>query len=102
MIHDRVSATSRLQGTLSQFATDEHVLSPLTVEEVRARKIALIAEIGHADSIRDFGGLWGVHGLYLLEGVRRLGATFAEMIDVTPREEFIEGVRNLQAELPVQ
>jgi hypothetical protein len=69
---------------------------------VRSKKIGLIAEIGRADSIRDFGGLWGVHGLYLLEGARALGASFAEMIDVTPREEFLEACRRLQAELPVQ
>jgi hypothetical protein len=44
----------------------------------------------------------GVDGLYLLEGARALRCRFAEMIDVTPREEFLTKSRELQREIAVQ
>jgi hypothetical protein len=87
---------------VARHTTRHEVGPPLSVDEVRSKKIALISEIGQADSIRDYGGLWGVHGLYLLEGARALRVSFAEMIDVTPREEFLQASRRLQSELPVQ
>ena len=57
-------------------------------EEIIAEKVQLIAEIGSASSIRDFGGLYIVHGKYLLEGAEHLGASYAQMVDATPRDEF--------------
>jgi hypothetical protein len=87
---------------LERFRVQQRVLPELTIENIQRQKIALIAEIGKADSIRDFGGLWGVHGLYLLEGARVLESDFAEMIDVTPVEEFVVNARRLQQERAIQ
>jgi len=64
-------------------------------------KLKLITEIGRAESLRDFGGLWGVYGRYLLEGAKALGASYAEMIDVTPQEEFGRRARQLESEMPI-
>jgi hypothetical protein len=94
--------TLNQRDALGRFAVDERVLAPLGVDEVRAEKIALIQRIGSADSLRDFGGLWGVHGLYLIEGVRALGCSFAEMIDASPVDEFLPKCRELQQERAVQ
>lgn len=73
-----------------------------TYEQIKQLKIDLIAGIGRAHSIRDFGGLWGVHGLYLLEGAKALRCTFAEMVDVTPRREFEESVAELHRTIPLE
>ena len=94
--------TVKLGGPLGRFAVDERVSAPLDVEEIRAEKVDLIRRLGSADSLRDFGGLWGVHGLYLIEGARALNCTFAEMIDVSPVEEFLAKCRDLQQEQAVQ
>jgi hypothetical protein len=57
--------------------------------EVFDRKVRLAIEgVAGVESIRDFGGLYIVHGRYLLEAAVALGCTFASMIDVTPRDEF--------------
>jgi glycosyltransferase involved in cell wall biosynthesis len=58
------------------------------LDRIKQLKLKLISDIGSATSIRDFGGLWGVHGLYLLEGAKALNASFAEMVDITPDPEF--------------
>jgi hypothetical protein len=93
---------ANLGSALRRFVVDEHVCAPLAIDELRAEKIALIERIGSADSLRDFGGLWGVNGLYLVEGVRALGCSFAEMIDASPIDEFLPKCRELQAERAVQ
>jgi hypothetical protein len=87
---------------IRSFPVAESVLPELTIEQIREHKVALIGEIGTAESIRDFGGVWGVHGLYLLEGARLLESNYAEMIDVSPRAEFLANSRGLQREHPVQ
>jgi len=74
----------------------------LTLEERQEEKLRLVREIGRADSIRDYGGLWGVHGLYLLEGAKALRCRRAEMVDYEPFPEFDENVKRLQAEWPVE
>ena len=94
--------TANLGSVLSRFAVDERVSAPLAIDELRAEKLALIERLGSADSLRDFGGLWGVHGLYLLEGARALGCSFAEMIDASPVDEFLSKCRELQEEHAVQ
>jgi hypothetical protein len=71
-------------------------------EQIKQLKIGLITGIGRATSIRDFGGLWGVHGLYLLEGAKALRCQFAEMVDVTPRPEFEERVAELHRVMPLE
>jgi hypothetical protein len=86
----------------TRYQIEEEILPRLGIDEIRQAKIDLIEQIGSADSIRDFGGLWGVDGLYLLSGTRALGCSFAEMIDVTPREEFLANSLALQRERPVQ
>ncbi len=53
-----------------------------------------------ADSIRDFGGLYLVHGRYLLEPAVSLGCTFASMIDITPVPEFNDRIRAAKARNP--
>ena len=73
-----------------------------TYEQIKQLKIELVAGVGRADSIRDFGGLWGVHGLYLLEGARALRCRTAEMVDVTPRAEFREKIAELQRVMPLE
>src|SRR5438093_7101591 len=49
----------QLDSALGRIVVDENVSAPLGVDEVRAEEIALIQRIGSADSLRDFGGLWG-------------------------------------------
>jgi hypothetical protein len=70
-------------------------------EDLVARKLALIAGIGRADSIRDFGGIWGVNGRYLLEGARALGARHAEMVDYEPTEAFLAEAERAQQEYSI-
>jgi len=72
-----------------------------TYEQIKELKIQMIAGIGRAESIRDFGGLWGVFGLYLLEGARALQCRFAEMVDVTPLPEFQEKIVELGRVMPI-
>lgn len=78
------------------------VLPQKNHEEIRQLKIDLISTIGRANSIRDYGGLWGVYGLYLLEGAKALHCKYAEMVDVTPRKEFSGKVNEIQAGMNVQ
>jgi hypothetical protein len=99
---DEFVETANLGSALGRFTVDEHVCAPLGIDELRAEKLALIERIGSADSLRDFGGLWGVQGLYLLEGVRALRCSFAEMIDTNPVDEFSAKCQELQAERAVQ
>ena len=57
-------------------------------EEARSLKVKLVNDIGRAESIRDFGGLYLVHGRFLLEPAVALGSRYAHMIDITPKEVF--------------
>ena len=70
--------------------------------KIKQLKVELIAGFGRAASIRDFGGLWGVHGLYLLEGARALQCRFAEMVDVTPLPEFDQKVAELRQSMDLE
>jgi hypothetical protein len=69
----------------------------MPLEAIKRLKVKLAVDIGQANSIRDFGGLWGVLGLYLLEGAKGLQCHYAEMIDVTPREEFVVKAKELES-----
>jgi hypothetical protein len=95
-------ANSEARRSLGQFSLAEDTLPELSIAEIQERKIELIQGIGSADSLRDFGGLWGVEGMYLLEGARHLGCGFAEMVDVTPREGFLVKSRKLQETTAIQ
>ena len=85
-----------------RFSFKHPVLPPKNHEDIRRLKIELIAGIAKADSIRDFGGLWGVDGLYMIEGAKALNCKYAEMIDVTPREGFWPRVRELEAGMRIE
>ena len=83
--------------TFEEFTAKYPVFPIKTGKELRQPKIDLITGIGKAASLRDYGGLWGVCGLYLLEGATALGCKYAEMVDVTPLEEFSRKVSELKA-----
>ena len=68
--------------------------------EVSDLKVRLACEIGSAESVRDFGGLWGVHGRYLLESAICLGSRLASMVDVRPYEEFAAEAAQARAKQP--
>lgn len=85
-----------------RFRYSYDLLPAISIAEIRERKIALVAGYGQADSIRDYGGLWGVFGLYLLQGAKALGCKSAEMIDVTPRAEFAAAISELQAQMAIE
>jgi hypothetical protein len=63
-------------------------------------KVALVAGCAGTRSLRDFGGLYLVHGKYLLEPAVALGAEFASMIDLTPRTEFAAAIEKARSTLP--
>jgi hypothetical protein len=68
--------------------------------DVIHRKVALAAGCKGAESLRDFGGLYLVHGKYLLEPAVMLNAKYASMVDVTPRAEFIDAIAKAKAAVP--
>jgi hypothetical protein len=65
---------------------------------VYTRKVDLIAECSGARALRDFGGLYLVHGRYLLEPAVRLRADYACMVDVTPRSAFETAIADAKAQ----
>ncbi len=64
--------------------------------QIISHKIRLIEDIKSANSIRDFGGVWGVHGLYLFEGIKSLRCTYGEMIDVNPTDKFLSNMEEIE------
>jgi hypothetical protein len=73
-----------------------------TIPEIMELKLQLIASIGQANSIREYGGIWGVHGKYLLQGADYLRASFAEMVDTTYTPEYYDRAAELQSNKGVQ
>jgi hypothetical protein len=67
-------------------------------DEMKQRKVDLIAGSTGIESPRDFGGLYADHGKYLLEPAVLLGCFFASMIDGTPRVGFEEKTARQGAE----
>jgi hypothetical protein len=63
-------------------------------------KVDLVKSCMGTRSLRDFGGLYLVHGRYLLEPAVALGADFASMIDITPRAEFDDEIAKARLSLP--
>jgi hypothetical protein len=84
-----------------QFRLRFPVNASVPFNTIKQLKIDLVGGIGEASSIRDYGGLWGVFGLYLLEGAKALHCSTAEMVDVTPRPQFDEAVAALKRALPI-
>jgi hypothetical protein len=74
--------------------------SPDGFPTVFNRKVDLVAGSEGARSLRDFGGLYLVHGRYLLEPAVRLGATYAAEVDVTYREAFEPAIAAAKAQSP--
>lgn len=81
-----------LMQITERFLFKYKLLPKISYQEIKYSKIQLVSSIGNAESIRDFGGIWGVNGLYLLEGSKNLKCKFAEMIDITPRKEYEENI----------
>ena len=67
---------------------------------LRAEKVEFVAACTGTGSLRDFGGLWRVHGRYLLEPAKRLNADFISMIDISPTPEFDAAVADARANHP--
>jgi hypothetical protein len=70
------------------------------MRDVQEKKLDLVRSCQGAKSIRDFGGLWGVHGKYLLQPAITLEATFASEVDVTPTKEFDEACEATRSQAP--
>lgn len=70
------------------------------IGELHRRKVELVSGCLGAKSLRDFGGLYLVHGKYLLEPAVALGARFASMVDVTPRVEFEVEIAKARQQIP--
>jgi hypothetical protein len=90
------------QWNFEQFFEQYEIAPAITIEEMEHKKLQTICDIGAAASIRDYGGLWGVCGKYLLEGARALHASYAEMVDATPIVEFADRAKELEAEMPIR
>jgi hypothetical protein len=96
------------EGPSDDEIADAGALSRVAIadfEQVRSRHVDLVASAGDVTSIRDFGGLWLVHGAYLLESAVRTGSTFVSMIDATIQPEFkqrIDEARESSPELEVE
>lgn len=93
---------ANLVNRFERFHLKYPILPKLSMSEIKQKKLSFIKDIGNANSIRDYGGLWGVSGLYLLEGAKILNCSYAEMIDVTPIKEFYDKVENIKKEKEIQ
>jgi hypothetical protein len=67
---------------------------------VMAKKVQLVSNCTGTQSLRDFGGLYLVHGKYLLEPAVELKAEFASMVDGMPRAAFDDEIRKTRLSLP--
>ena len=101
-----MNATTRKQGDndmrFAKFRFKSELKPRQEYVRIKQLKIDLIAGFGRAASIRDFGGLWGVHGLYLLQGAKALQCQHAEMVDVNPLPEFDQKVAELRNVMPLE
>lgn len=74
--------------------------SGFPVFSVQECKVELIRSLPRAQSVRDYGGLWGVDGIYLEEAVRHCGCTEASMIDsLSPSSSWAQRVDRIHSEL---
>jgi hypothetical protein len=81
-------------------STDFTISTAKDFGDVMQRKVALVAACEGAESLRDFGGLYLVHGKYLLEPAVALKAKYASMIDRMPRDEFNAAIAAAKAAVP--
>lgn len=70
------------------------------MRDIQEEKLNLVRSCHGAKSIRDFGGLWGVHGKYLLQPAITMRVTFASEVDVTPTKEFNEACEKTRLQAP--
>lgn len=86
----------------SQYNQPHQISVSATTEfgEVMQKKVALVSGSVGAKSLRDFGGLYLVHGKYLLEPAVALQADYACMVDVTPRDEFQTEINKAKSQAP--
>lgn len=68
--------------------------------QVMERKVQLVTGSQGTRSLRDFGGLYLVHGKYLLEPAVNLQCAYASMVDCTPRSEFNHAIQKAQEKNP--
>jgi hypothetical protein len=87
---------------MTDFLTAKDLLRTATTDygSVMRKKVDLVCNCAASISIREFGGLYLVHGKYLLEPALALGAKFASMIDITPVPQFWSKVEELRRTLP--
>jgi hypothetical protein len=65
---------------------------------VMSKKVQLVVAAQGTKTLRDFGGLYLVHGRYLLEPAVALKAKYACMVDITPRAEFRDEIAKAKQE----
>jgi hypothetical protein len=87
---------------MSAFLTTEDLLHTATNDlgSVLRKKVDLVCSCTDSVSIREFGGLYLVHGQYLLEPAHALRAAFVSMIDIALFPEFWSKVEELRKALP--
>ena len=64
-------------------------------------KVALVSGSVGTRSLRDFGGLYLVHGRYSLKPAVALRAEFVSMIDLTPHDKLFDEIKNARVFLPM-
>lgn len=64
-------------------------------EKIIQKKKELAGSIGSAESVRDFGGMWKVNGVFLTDAVLRLGAKMGSMVDKLKTPEYDNEVSRL-------
>lgn len=65
-------------------------------------KLKLTTKLKQAESIRDFGGMWKVNGMYLTDGAYQLHCKFASMVDKLKTPEYDLAVEKLQVKDGIQ
>jgi hypothetical protein len=89
-------AVIRRLRRLAKFTPVYPILPPLNLAQLKEAKLELIRTIGRATSIRDYGGIYGVHGMYLIEGARALGCKTVQMVDCTDNDQDVQAFRRLE------
>ena len=89
-----------VQALRHRAGTDLPRRKVLNYQDLQEFKLRLVKDVNEADSIRDYGGLWMVEGMYLLEPAVSLKCSYASMIDVTPRPPLEEKTVEAQERHP--
>lgn len=73
-------------------------MSDIIYKIIESKK-EFVSRIGKAESVRDFGGMWKVNGLYLLDAVQKLGSSYGSMVDKLHTSEFKKEADKLNARI---